>query len=589
MKKNDQLNNEAAAEEAPIQAAKLSRSSCISPVYDAFARHPFILALLACLILTPLCFGSQGNMRDSAKMIWCLIGISIPAASVIYLCRRNKLRRTVQNCLMVITCAVGIVLSGFFTRSEKPALWIFAYTVIIAAALRLLMLGEKTDKDRHNAMMIMLISFGMKFCYVLYTSCYTRQNDVGSFDTERGHASYIEYLIQNLHLPDFKPTSRWQYYHPPFHHTISAVWINLLENVFGVSRNAARESLQMLTLFYSAAAAILVYKILRHFGFSGKALIFPLALFAFHPAYILSAGAINNDQLANLLVVVTIFLTLRWAKEPTLRRIIPIAFSIGLAMMTKLNSALIAPAVAVIFLWQLAKNLDKIKKLMLQYVVFGAICIPLGLWWSVRNMIKWNMEWDYIPNLGEGTQFVGDDIFRRLTDFSSKQFYPVFENWKRDGSAFDEYNPNVAIAKNSLFGESISSKHFPGAWEIIPTVLFWLALVLALLGVGVMIWMIFRKDTRPELHDKLFLAGFWAFSMYYFYLFCYLYPNTCTQNFRYIYHLLAVSAVQYAMLYDVLEGGEATAAKKWLSRILSGAIILFAALSCGTYLIVGFL
>ncbi|MBR6044706.1 MAG: glycosyltransferase family 39 protein [Ruminococcus sp.] len=557
-------------------------------IYDAFARHPFFLAFLACLFLTPLCYGAQNNITQSAKMIWGLSAFALPAAALVVIYKTGFIRKRVFFTATVLTVVIGLQFSYMLSHSKRASLWIFAYAFIVFTLWRISVMPVPAEKDRHNAMYIMLTSFALKFCYVLYTSCYTRQNDVGSFDTERGHASYIEYLIQNLHLPDFHPASRWQYYHPPLHHTISAAWISLCENVFGASRNFARESLQMLMLFYSMAAVIAVYKLLRHFGFSGKSLILPLALFAFHPAYILSAGAINNDQLASLLTVLTILFTVRWAKDPTIRNIIPIALSIGFAMMTKLNAALIAPPVAVIFLWQLAKNLKKYKKLFLQYFIFGIICVPLGLWWSVRNLIKWNLDPTYIPLLGESNQFVGDDIFRRLTDFDTKQFYPVFENWIRKGSSFDEYNPNVAILKNSLFGEEIDKSFFPGSLEIIPTILFFVAMILALAGVIFTVVFFFRKDTRVQLHDKAFMAGFWLFSMYYFYLFCYLYPNTCTQNFRYIYHLLAVSAVQYAMFFECVGKGERTLVKKALSRTVTALIFAFIVFSAATYLIVGY-
>ena len=549
--------------------------------------HPFLTAFLTVVLLTPLCFGAQDNITTSARMIWCLIGIGIPLTAAVLLYRNKVLNKPSAVVCVAATLAVGFWCCYEFNASKRMFLWIFLYITLAAVILRASLKSDKKHRDSYNAMFIMLTSFGIKFAYVLYTSCYIRQNDVGSFDKGSGHAGYIEYLIQNMHLPDFRPSTRWQFYHPPFHHTVSAAWISICENVFGASRNFARESLQMLMLFYSMAAVIIVYKLLKHFGFTGKALVLPLALFAFHPAYILSAGAINNDQIANLLTVLTILLVVRWTKEPTLRNIIPIALSVGFAMMSKLNAALIAPAIAAVFLWYLAKNLKKWKNIFLQYGIFLLISVPIGLFWSVRNLIRWGMDPTYVPFIGESNQFVGDDIIGRLTNFEGKQFFPVFENWIRQGSDFDEYNPNVAILKNSLFGEEINANHFPGRNDAVPTMLFWLALVLALLGVVLTVWFMFRKNTRIELHDKAFMAGFWAFSMYYFYLFCFLYPNTCTQNFRYIYHLLSISAVQYAMLFDVLETGEQTAVKKWCSKVLTAAIIAFCILAVLTYLLVG--
>jgi len=65
------------------------------------------------------------------------------------------------------------------------------------------------------------------------------------------HAGYITYLLQHHQLPDFDPRGHWQFYHPPLHHMISALWLWLSEHVFGISNAAAQESLQTLSLFYA--------------------------------------------------------------------------------------------------------------------------------------------------------------------------------------------------------------------------------------------------------------------------------------------------------------------------------------------------
>ena len=559
----------------------------VSKLYSMLGRHPFLISFGIIVLLTPLCFGAQKNITDSAKMIWCLMGIAMPLTVLLWF---YKLRLIGKKPAVVFT-AVLLICGGFsasgFIRSERMSLWIFFYMTLAVFFYRYLTLSDKERSDKHNAVMVMGMSFAIKFCYVLYSSCYTRQNDVRSFDGDAGHAGYIEYLIQNKHLPDFLPTERWQFYHPPLHHTISACWIDICENVLGASRNHARESLQMLMLFYSVGAVIIVYKLLKHFGFTGKSLLLPLALFAFHPAFILSSGAINNDQLAAFLTILTMLFTVRWFKEPTMKHIIPIALSIGFGMMAKLNAGTIAPAVAIMFIWQLIRHRKEIKNFILQYLVFGVICVPLGLWWQIKNKIQWNLPFDYVPNVG-GDQYIEMGIFERLFDFSPKQFSPVFENWIRDGSEFTEYNPNIAILKNSLFGEDINKKNFPGGNTVIPTILFWVALVLAVLCVVALFVQFFRKNTRLEKPYKVFFAYYWAFTMYYFYLFCYTYSATCTMNFRYLTPLLVVSAVQYAMVFDGLEQDKESAVKKNLSRVLTGMIVLFCVLSVVTYLLVGY-
>ena len=555
--------------------------------YSLLGRHPFLISFGLIFLLVPLCFGAQSNITDSAKMIWCLAGLAIPIAALFMFFSAGMIGKKAFFICTAVLVVPWMVLSNAFIHSDRASLWIFGCMAGGAFLYWYLTLGDKERSDRHNAFCIMLMSFSIKFCYVLYSSCYTRQNDVRSFDGDAGHAGYIEYLIRNKHLPDFLPTSKWQFYHPPLHHTISACWIDFCENILGASRNHARESLQMLMLFYSVAAVIIVYKLLRYFDFSGRALLLPLALFAFHPAYILSSGAINNDQLAALMTVLTMLFTVRWFRQPDTRHIIPIALSIGFGMMAKLNVGTIAPAVAALFLWQLVVHIREVKTFIRQFFVFGVICVPLGLWWQIKNRIQWGMPFDYVPNVG-GNQYIEMGIFERLFDFSPKQFSPVFENWINDGREFTEYNPNIAILKNSLFGENIKEQNFPGQNTVIPTVLFWLAAVLALIGVFALFFFLFRRDTRLSSPFKLFFAVYWAFTMYYFYVFCYTYSATCTMNFRYLTPLLAVSAVEYALLFDHLDKDGGSAARKTVSKVLAGAVIAFCVLSVVTYLLVGY-
>lgn len=558
----------------------------VDAFYSKIAAHPFIIAFLACVLLTPLCFGAQQNITESAKMIWCLIGFSFPGVLLLLLYRKGKIQKAPAIVCSFVILVCGIFLSYGFTHSSRASLWIFFCIASAAALFRFSVMSDKERSDRHNAFMIMSISFAIKFCYVLYSSCYTRQNDVRTFNSNAGHAGYIEYLIQNKQLPDFDPVTRWQFYHPPFHHTVSAFWIDFCENVLGASRNFARESLQMLMLFYSVAAVIIVYKLLKYFHFKGGALLLPLALFAFHPSFILSSGAINNDQLAALLTIATMLFTFRWFDDPTMQNIIPIAFSIGFGMMTKLNVGTIAAGVGILFVWKFAERIKDAFKMISQFAVFLVICVPLAFWWQIRNLILWKTPITYVPLVG-GDQVIDMGIFERLTDFSGKQFSPVFENWIRDGSSFTEYNPNIAIMKNSLFGESINADNFPGKNTVIPTVFFWLALVLALIGVAATFWMLFVKKTKLRPAQKLFFVSYWTFSMLYFYMFCSKYPATCTQNFRYLTPLLVVTAVVYAMLLDTFKSSEKGAAKA-AYKVVSGMVAAFCVLSVIVYLLVGY-
>ena len=134
--------------------------------------------------------------------------------------------------------------------------------------------------------------------------------------------------------------------------------------------------------------------------------------------------------------------------------IIFIAFSIGLGMFTKLTVGLIAPAVAAVFLVILIKNPKNFKKLILQFVTFGIICIPIGLFWSIRNFVKYDIPLGYVPALSENSgQYIDKSPLKRFFDFSLYQISSPFTQWEWDGANYNEFNPVIALMKNAMFDE----------------------------------------------------------------------------------------------------------------------------------------
>ena len=121
----------------------------------------------------------------------------------------------------------------------------------------------KKYKEQLGSFLMIAVGFFLKLYYVMGTSCYTRQHDVGSFDGDIGHSAYIEYLYNNHALSDFDVRTKAQFCHPPFHHAISALWLFVNEKILGISRDPTRESVQMLTLFYSMCIIITAYNYYR--------------------------------------------------------------------------------------------------------------------------------------------------------------------------------------------------------------------------------------------------------------------------------------------------------------------------------------
>lgn len=430
--------------------------------------------------------------------------------------------------------------------------------------------------------LLFFVGLALRLQYILYTGCTERQHDVEVFGCGFGHSGYIEYLYNEFKLPDFDVREVWQFYHPPLHHLISAVFLKLC-NLFCINYNLSLECLQVLTFFYSALCMLITYRILEELRVKGKALIFAFSIVVFHPTFIIFAGSINNDILSITFQLGAILYTIRWIKEKSVLNIIAIALCIGLGMMTKLSAWMVAPAVAAVFLISLIKDVKEKRRslsfYLKQYSVFAVICIPLGLWWSVRNYLLHSVPPNYIPFLEyDNPQYIGDvPVINRLFDFGAHQFKSVFDMW---GKPYFEYNPTIGLLKTAMFGESINDTAYPIITGF-GTILFWIGAILAVLGFFSMCCYFISRKCKKNLTDMLMVSVYVVnFVMYYY--FCITFPFTCTQNIRYATPLILIGIVYIGKIF-----AHQKEICKWYRKFVSLFSVLFGFFSFATYTLIG--
>lgn len=568
----------------PDRASLCSPESCTQKFLQALGAHPYLSALLICLLINPFYLGSAENVPGNALMLEVLSVLTVGGAILLWLYRLGKLRKKTA----IAAGAVFLLLTGLgtklYSQSERKGLWMLLGGCSILLVLYYLTRNQKQNQTQRTALLFMGMSFLLKFYYVFYTSVYERQHDVGYFDGDKGHTGYIEYLLFHHSLPDFDPRERWQFYHPPLHHAISALWIDLSENLLGVGHDPARESLQTLTLFYAMVILITAYRILRHFKLQGMGLYAPLLLIAFHPSFTLFSGSINNDILSVAFIFGAVLCTLQWYDNPTMKSILKIALCVGLGMMTKLSAALVAIPIAVVFLVVLVQKLRRREwNILGQYGAFAAVCVPLGLWYPIRNLVRFDVPLTYVQELRTGLrQYIGDQSFSsRITDFSPKQFHSVFEQWlQQDGSGYNEYNPMIALLKNALFGEYIneSTLAYRQAAILLAEIFFWLNVLIAAGALVCMIVLCFRKCAMNRM-QKIFFVSFYLVMMVNFYYLAASSPFTCSMNFRYIMPTILIGALFFGMAVQELHQRKTKAA---------GALAVGMQVLCGCFAVCSF-
>lgn len=523
-------------------------SSVTDKVIRSIAVHPYLWTFVICIFVDPFYLGAEGNVPPNALLFETLMVLAGGYSLIYYLFKSERLNRPASYlCAAVFTIADILFLKWYSTLYTNGVVLLFMGLLFVIGIYYFA--RTKKYKDQLNSLLILGMSFVVKLYYVYMSSCYTRQHDVHSFGNESGHAGYMEYLLFNHKLPDFDVREVWQYCHPPLHHIISAFWLYLNEELLGVGHNPARESLQTLTLFYSMCIVITAYRIFRQFKLKGAAIYIPTVIVAFHPAFIMFSGSINNDVLSVAFMMGAFLCTVRWYREQKFSDLMKIALCVGLGMMTKLAAALVAPPIALVFLIVFIKKTKEqgsltALKMIRDFAVFGAVCAPLGLWFEIKNYIKFKVPIMYVQEMPKNVmQYIGkQDFIRRVTDFSSKQFESPFEQWlsrTEDGTlvGYNEYNPLVALLKNSLFGEYINESNYGLAIlpesSFICRLFFWTGVVVAAVCLFLMIFNISNKCGLTAAEKTLF-GSFYLILMANFYKMSHDYPFTCTMNFRYI-------------------------------------------------------
>ena len=578
-----------------------SQTDVIEAKVNYLPKYSFGLLVVAFLYATffhALCdVHSQGtNFVPVVFLILTLVGITLYGVVVLF--RDNLLSKEI-----IITSVIGAISTSLLLliaiSSNQVGMMVGAMGLTLILGIGIYMYKPKTLTTEKMIFLLIATGFILRLAYIFYTdvgvagiSTQDRQHDVFYFKDNTDnfrHSSYIEWFYNNLSLPKVKPEGLNQYYHPPLHHFISAMWMRVMTTL-GMSYNGAVESIQLLTLFYSSACMIISAKILQFIKLKGMALILPLSVICFHPTLIIMSGSVNNDMLSVALAFGGIYATMVWYKNPTIKNIIVVALCIGGSMMSKLSGGLIAPAVAVVFLVGLIKNIKKhgvdidkgIISMLPQFGIFALICVPLGLWWQIRTATLFDVPLTYVPSLAnDSSQFLGEySTLERLFGMPFESIKNIFVIWDTNGFNYNEYSIFLGLIKTALFGEFTLFNVAYGntvtsVGNIFCYLLFISCIILTAFAILSIVHSFVKKKYIVDLTLTVMLLLVGLVILINYVKFCFEYPFTCTQNFRYCVPLLLVGATFMGNLYtEILDN------KDKFSKIMKWAIPLCVGVFC---------
>ena len=510
------------------------------------ARNPYLWLCLGGVLLSFLCSVHTQLYFSSAGL-----GVMFVAALAIGAWGLQKRKTSApQSGFLFAAWAllVSCVLYSYI-NAKHPAVFISVAGICCAAIAAGCFLLRGTLTAKRICILIGLISMLLHLIYILYTPVATRQHDVSWFNQQDGHYAYIQYLVDNnFTLPAVSPQDYWQFYHPPLHHLLSALFIKT-QLFLGLPDYQTYENLQFLTWIYSGAITIASYKLLKQLGLKGVALCVSFSILAMHPAFVLLSGSANNDILFLLFSILAILHAVRWYQAPNYANIVRLAICIGLSMMAKLNGALIAPAALVLFFYHLYQNRRKPWPLLCQFLVFGLICVPLGLWWSVRLHTLFQLPFGFVNPVPTGTpqDISAVPLIAKLFLPDATHLQSVFVRL----NAPAEHNFLLSLLKHALFDEFALFKKGAGLQACVALFAVQLPLVFSALVGG-----IYTARYKTKLYTtpiKLFFAVLFATVVLMYFSFNMQHPQTCTTGFRYVVPTLWVGAIWLGMLITQLQ------------------------------------
>ena len=442
-------------------------------------------------------------------------------------------------------------------------------------------------KETRGVRLAVLAGCLMRLFYVIFSTIYDRQYDIGMIDLDAGHTvtgghlAYIQYLFENGHLPDFDPTTVYQFNHPPLHHAISALWLKFA-SLFLKDTAVLEESLQAVPFVCSLLILAVLLRIVRRFPVEEKTVCFLMTLFAFHPALVLLSGSVNNDCMSLLLTLLCVDAAMAWSRRPGAGNAVRIALAIGFGMMAKQNVAEMAFPIAFVFSYELIRRwreggLSKAKELFGQFALFGVISIPLGMWFYVRNMILYKMPLVWIYTLPEDSwQYTGDVsvIHRFLWPVPSEMVDNLLHFRLGCG-----YNVWMQIIRTSVLGEWDMADVGRGVKALAVLLMLTGAALAAAAFVSFLSVFVFRigragKAGRGAIltADRiLFVSGYFVNLLFYL-KFAYDYPQECSMHFRYIEIELLFPAVALGFVWQ-------NCGRKWAKCALAALLAAFCARS----------
>jgi len=484
------------------------------------------------------------------------------------MCRSRAEDRIYEHifCLLVVSIPVigqaMIANQGIGAEKIHMGMWI---CILLGTFLFVgdILMASREEREEKILRWILLLGCIMRIGYTFYNGVFSRVHDVWYYDdyTQNSKASYLMWLIEREKLPD---TYEGQLYHQPFSYLFTAGVCKILQlmtydrNIYFVGSIGGKLG----SCIASCMTMLFSLKLCKELKMKQESKILVMWFVAFLPGMYLAAGRIGEDAFSCLFAVMEIYTALKWYHNSNIRNTIYTAIEFGFGLQTNLSCILPMGLLVILVLEKMVGNHDAIKKYIGQTAIFAGIAAPLGLWFYIRNAIRFGIPFTYINEQEVGNiLWTGEhSLWERFAPINLKNIIT-----SPYANSYEDYNLSTYFLKSEIFGEF--------SFEI-GKVIPYTFLVINLLVTILLIFHIIRWITKREKeHDEWALVGMFVF---YLLFICYSYykePFGCSMDARYFLIVPILKVVLLGKLSESLN--PALAAGKGYAALMKAAMLLF--------------
>lgn len=437
----------------------------------------------------------------------------------------------ITQCLYVIEGEM--INCGFHADMIQWIYTILLFMGIVCVGFILLRLYHKGKLNAEQMISVMIfMAFMFHLLYAQFTGIANpaRQNDTIQFTNGGGHLGYIWHVWAYGTLPQTDPRTMWEFSQPPLYYLLSGYWIKV-STILGIPILKTSENIQFFSVLCVTVTTIYIDKIMVIMKLKPEKRLWGILLISCLPYVTYLSGAVNNDVLFVLLTVMAFYYAVKWYEQPKLSFLITDAVITGLLVMTKSSGALVAPAITGLFVMRLVKDRDKWRRRVAEYLLFGLISLPIGLWWNVRNMIRFDMPFLYVNEPStDSVQYIPEySVLERLFDVKNQLNHIYIELFNTSPNV--DHNIIISTFKTLTFTHSteMMSSDVSFFWGYI-LFLFTIVLVLFMMAFGILGLLKGNAEKHQKIAWLILLISYLAFYMY----FNLSYPFVHTMHARYI-------------------------------------------------------